>query len=90
VAVSQEQTLNAMLESHPRHKAENRVKATRILGAFSKWITQSSFSDWHFGLYRFAVEKPLCYFDSEAVDEALSFFRTNQDRTLHALLDTNT
>jgi hypothetical protein len=90
VAVSQEQTLNAMLESHPRLKAENRAKATRILGAFSKWITQSSFCDWHFGLYRFAVEKPLCYFDSEAIDEALSFFRTNQDHTLHALLDTTT
>ncbi|MFZ6029871.1 MAG: hypothetical protein ACOYYS_19325 [Chloroflexota bacterium] len=82
-----DQTLNQMMENAPIIRAENRLKESVIVSAFSRWIQSSTFHEWHLSLYKFAIEKPLCHINLTVIDETLRFFNLHPSLVLEAIIN---
>ncbi|PWB50517.1 MAG: hypothetical protein C3F13_16325 [Anaerolineales bacterium] len=65
-------TINQFFDSHPQETGYRVSKRNRIIDIFSEWVDEGSFKDWHLLLYPFTNE-PLCFFNSNTVNDLLSF-----------------
>lgn len=79
-------TLNEFIKNHSLAKQLRQHKADIVMEKFSNWLTTkpSSYS-WHYSLYFFATESPLCYTDPIIIDEALKILNLDPNKTIDVL-----
>ncbi len=80
-------TLHDIFGNHPICIAQQRLRRQEILDSFRAWVKEDQFIEWHFSLYRFALIRPLKYYDSKTVDTALTFFEQYPKETLDAIIE---
>jgi len=79
------QPLNEIFKSHVICEVQHSLRKSQVIDAFSDYIDEDSFSQWHLSLYKFETTKPLTYIRREAVEEALAFFNQYPDLAIEAV-----
>lgn len=79
------QPLNEIFKSHAICEVQRSLRKSQIIDAFSDYVDENLFSQWHLSLYKFATTRPLTYIRRQAVEEALAFFNQYPDLTIEAV-----
>lgn len=73
------------LTNHQLCKLYQASMKDSVLENFTPWVNDVNFNDWHLSLYKFAIVRPLQYYDDKIINTLLSLFEAHKDLTFDAL-----
>ncbi len=77
---------NDLYENFVFSKNEREIRKKYILRKFHYIVSDSTFTDFHYSLYRFAKNKPFEFFDKSTVKKMLTFFDNNRSAFYEGLI----
>jgi hypothetical protein len=83
-------TINDVFQAHALCQIEQHVRKQHVIAAFSPYVNEKTFRQWHLSLYRFASVRPLMYINHQAVQTAYAFFSQHAQLTVQALTSLQT
>lgn len=78
-------SINDVFRTHALCQIEQRVRKQKVIAAFSPYVNEKKFHQWHLALYRFATIRPLVYINHQAVQDAYAFFAQHAQLTVQSL-----